>query len=201
VLACRAVVNVQTEINMRTAHWFSACLGALLLLTGCGESTAPPSPPDVLASIPLAFTGGGCHGIFSESIYYVGYTEEIDSPPTALIVDSLRITSQETGSHIVLTRSSPGFTSVEDLLTNGVDDLLIVGLNEPCGGGASLGPESNLYEDRVAGSAPPDLQGFSIERVTVEIDVASFESPGTNPNGDDIWTDVTIEGRVVIEGR
>ena len=188
---------------MRTAHWFSACLGALLLLTGCGESTAP-SPPVVLASIPLVVIGGGCPRIFSEAIYYVGYTEELDSPPTALIVDSLRFTSQETGSHIVLTRSSPGFTSVEDLLTNGVDDLLIVGLaldDGTCGGGKSLGPESTLLEDRVAGSSPPDLQGFSIERVTVEIDMASFESPGTNPNGDGIWTDVTIQGRVVIEGR
>ena len=187
---------------MRTAHWFSACLSALVLLTGCGESTAPPSPPVVLATIPLAFSGGGCRAIFSEALYYVGYTEEFDSdsPATAVLVDSLRITNQGTGSHLVLTRSSPGFASVEDLLTNGVDDPVMVRLIHGCGSSGSLGPESTVYEDRVADSAP-DLQGFSIERVTVEVDAVSFESPGTNPNGDGTWTDITILGRVVIEGR
>ena len=189
---------------MRTRKLIGACFPALLLSAGC-DSTDPVGPVVPLASIaiPIEAGSGGVVGVISGVRIFAGYAA--DFRPTVLFVDSLVLAHEDTGRYVVLTRGSPEFDAAEALLTNGIDDDMIIGLvsgSTGTGGGASsAGPESHRYENCIDGSLPPDLQGLHIERITLEIDVATVVSPGSDPRGDGNWTDYNIVGRIVFEGR
>jgi PEP-CTERM motif len=43
-----------------------------------------------------------------------------------------------------------------------------------------------------------DLQGFQIGSIGLHVDSLTISSPGSNPNGDGIWTDVFFEGTVTV---
>ena len=38
--------------------------------------------------------------------------------------------------------------------------------------------------------SPPDLTGYQITRVQLAINMIEIDSPGSNPNGDGLWTDL-----------
>ena len=52
-----------------------------------------------------------------------------------------------------------------------------------------------------AGPSGTDLQGYEISRVGVRIDDIVLQSPGSDPNGDGIWTDYALRGAFTFEGH
>lgn len=183
---------------MRQPTRLAACLLAGLWSGGCGDATSPETVS--IASMPLRWSGGSS-SVYSTARLFAGYGV---GNPTSLFLDTLAATSQDVGAQVVLTSDSAGFGAVAPLLTNGVDDQVLLGIRPGAtgsGGVTRFGPESNYYENRVSGSTPPDLHGFVVQRVIVELDTVMFTTPGTNPNGNGNWTDFLVVGRIVFEGH
>lgn len=79
----------------------------------------------------------------------------------------------------------PDLPTVIEQLTNGIDQELTVWVGN--GGTGSL--ESFWFDDWDFDA--PDLAEFDISRIEVFVNAMTFDSPGSDPNGDGNWTDYT----------
>jgi len=83
--------------------------------------------------------------------------------------------------------SDPGFSGVVDYLINGQHDY--VGIH-------FLGGGRNITEDAMTdamGIQQVDFFGYDITRIGLTVHYLTFDTPGSNPNGDGIWTDYSYE--------
>jgi hypothetical protein len=84
----------------------------------------------------------------------------------------------------------PAFNSEVNLVTNGVDNSIAFGLFSVSGSGnAASFLESQLFAG--VSRTGPDLAGYQIQSFSFQVDSLTIQSPGSNPNGNGIWTDVS----------
>jgi hypothetical protein len=105
-----------------------------------------------------------------------------------------QVTTADLGQSLVADLSAPDFALLAAHFTNGVQGqanlpVILVG-----GGSSGLGIAEPIFfaAGDVAGLVP-DAAGFTITRLEVEVHALTFDSPGTDPNGNGIWTDYTYE--------
>jgi uncharacterized protein (TIGR03382 family) len=155
---------------------------AILAVLVC--ALAPSAQADTLqGTLPLNFSGGG-------------YIVETETPFTLKIAEgyysdgptfTVSISSASTGQDYVFDAGSSGFAEFATYLTNGNSDTLVPGF-----GGSSY---SVSEFDTLGGQ---DLAGQAVTRIVVHVDAANVETPGSNPNGNGIWTDFSMSGEVRI---
>jgi hypothetical protein len=107
----------------------------------------------------------------------------------AMLFASLVIDEFDVGTTVVANPGSdPGFANfATELAADGTQPIYSL-LCFPLCNGTGLSPLS-------------DLTGATIEQVQVSFDDIVFDSPGSDPNGDGLWTDIHLVVTVVIEGQ
>jgi hypothetical protein len=84
------------------------------------------------------------------------------------------------------------------LLTDGIEQVLFFTLGP---GGAHGTSECNWFHGDLTCQIGVDLKGHVIDRITYTIKGWRNETPGQDPAGDGIWTDIYYGHRITIEGR
>ena len=118
----------------------------------------------------------------------------------ARIFAGLIVDMGDVGTTFVATpQNDPGFAQFASLLTDGNEQWLFMTSGAP--GGAGGTSECNqFYLDHTC-TMGVDLKGNEIERVTFTQKAWYNVSPGSDPGGDGIWTDVYGAYRITIEGH
>jgi hypothetical protein len=98
--------------------------------------------------------------------------------------------------------SDPYFDNIVSEITNGVSGLIEVEDRASTGIERSIygASEPQFFGDQV-GPTGVDLAGYTIDRIGFRVDAITIDSPGSDPNGDGIWTDFSLRGAFVFEGR
>lgn len=98
--------------------------------------------------------------------------------------------------------TSPEFAYYASMLTSGTDDDLILldlycpGLGESSGHG---GAESDRL-DKFVQTPTADFYGYEITEIALTLNALTFDSPGSNPNRDGVWTDHSYDVTYTIYG-
>jgi hypothetical protein len=97
--------------------------------------------------------------------------------------------------------SNPYFDNIVSEITNGVSGPLEAEVRASNGafGSSYTATELDLFGDQV-GPSGVDLAGYRIDRIGFRVDEITIDSPGSDPNGDGIWTDFSLRGAFVFEG-
>jgi len=147
----------------------------------------------VLGSLSLEAHGG-------IALVYTGLDVEFSVGNSPLLFD-MDIEPNDAGQAFVATAANnPNFNQVCNWLTNGTDDpFRIASWTIPGGAGTSTyPPESLVFADTTLNGI--DLEGSVIESITFSIEEFTLDSPGSNPNGNGIWTDHNYYLTVTVEG-
>jgi len=140
----------------------------LFLFVGVLCFSGPVFADSLLLQTATSATGGS-YGIATPVFSFWADNDLFSGSPPAEI--PLTIATGET----TLNSSTPGFSAVASVLTDGVTD----------GNPNYYGLRMNSY---VYHTLSPDFYGYVLSRIVVDISSIGYESPGTNPNGDGNWT-------------
>ena len=118
-------------------------------------------------------------------------------------VFSFRVANADQGRTITVSESNnPDFSAAVIFLTDGNDDSADFGTLFPGGGGGmSSNAESVWFKGGITGTYDPDLAGTNVTHVLIHLDVVNIQSPGSDPNGNGIWTNYDFRIRMVIMGN
>ena len=100
----------------------------------------------------------------------------------------------------------PRFVEASQKFTDGLQGFVdrAVGAVRPDGTlslyGGSIRSEAEVFGSQ-AGPNGFDLEFFTLTRIGFEVVSVAVASPGRDPNGDGIWTDISYSGFFVLEGR
>jgi hypothetical protein len=105
--------------------------------------------------------------------------------------------------------SGPMFDDIKRVLTDGVNEAILLGTDPglpgyggpPYSGGS--GPffsEAYLFFGDDSGAHGIDFAGSAVTSVEFRIDQLMLNTPGRNPNGDGIWTDLVLRGTLTVNG-
>ena len=168
-----------------------AAFVAAVLLSSAGVAWAAGNY--VLVNLPFS-RGAGTHAIITstQAVMCGGDPEGCNSNNRVTFGP---ITAASTGTTIWRDTSSPNFDNLVALLTNGVNDKFSVMVANS----GNFGFETTVLGSHV-GPNGIDLRGFIIDRIGYRVDGATFVTPGSNPVGDGIWTDYSVQGAYIIEG-
>ncbi|MFC2953567.1 hypothetical protein ACFOOP_16635 [Marinicaulis aureus] len=154
---------------------------AFMLATASGAQAA-------LIGSATTVSGGGGAAIYSEGPASIGYyLPGVEQPQTfigGLVGEGTTVFELTSGSD---------FDFAVGLLTNGVNDRM----QFRSGGGAFGQVESYWFFDDFTGASGIDFQGFTISRLVLTV-IASFVSPGSDPNNDGIWTEESYSLRLDV---
>jgi len=98
--------------------------------------------------------------------------------------------------------TSPEFTYYASMLTSATDDYLILldlycpGLQEHGGHGEA----ESVWLDKLVQTPTVDFYGYEITEIALTLNALTFDSPGSNPNKDGIWTDHSYDVTYTIYG-
>jgi len=175
---------------------------ALGWLLACSNDTtdpaSDPSPSDVLATVPVTFSGGSAEIIttvrFSLSMSAAG--PDTGLAPHYALFEQVPIRDGDEGTiRVAKLDNDPDFTAFAALLTDGADEPITTS----AGGGSSTTNESRFFVQRP--SPGPDFAGYTIDSIEFRIDSVLIATPGRNPNHNGFWTDYDLGGRLVIMGH
>ncbi len=103
--------------------------------------------------------------------------------------------------NIYTVSSGTEFDKSVALLTNGIDDWISTQSSLLLAFGTEVANESiKLVFTDPSDPTRVDFSGYNITSVNFTLNSLVIDSPGRNPNGDGIWTDMTLEGLVTFEG-
>jgi len=181
--------------NAGRLHQISLALGlvAFGLLQSASQVSAQPL---AVAHVNFSGTGSGINAIVNSLSPQFGYGAGGFFPLTSILFDQVTLTSSDVGKTFVITaQNDPDFNGFVQKLTNGQSDLM-------CFTNAGIHRlvtfESNFFDPLPPGSNGVDLQGFAIGSITLTVDSLIFDSPGSNPHGNGIWTDITFNGTIAV---
>jgi hypothetical protein len=108
------------------------------------------------------------------------------------LFDSIHFGTQDVGEVFTVSseQADPNFNFTVNLLTNGVNNTLAYGLVSASGVGNINGISETQLLAGLSRSGP-DLIGYQIQAFSLQIDSLSIQSPGSNPNNNGIWTDMS----------
>jgi len=87
-------------------------------------------------------------------------------------------------------------------LTNGESDRIAFQYVTPVGGGGGFSlPEATFFTSYPAQWNGIDFQGYEINSLSLTINSLTFNSPGSNPNGNGEWTDYTFDATLAVNGQ
>ena len=188
-LTCRVIVALSAATVIACSHSNPAAPAELPAATS-SATTAPlmaPFADHTLVSVPLVSTFGvNATGIKSVRLFF-GF-------PDVPIFDV--VLHGHTHRMLVAGPSTPGFDTIAARLTDQVDDVMSFrSLLLPNGVGD--GPDETTLQSILLPGV--NLQGASIKRIRLKIEDFSIVSPGSDPNGDGMWTDYRFAATLFIE--
>ncbi|MHC4117314.1 MAG: hypothetical protein ACYSWO_07375 [Planctomycetota bacterium] len=154
---------------------------------------------DLLGTMEVYGRGGA--RFLADTAQFEVYYGSLGSPDGAMLFD-LILTEADVGKTYTVS-SGAEFDRAVALLTDGIDDMVINELRLPGFGGGwwHLPQESDaIVVSHPSGAYGVDFTGYNITSMALTLDSLTFDIPGENPNGDDIWTDVEAAGTVTFEG-
>jgi hypothetical protein len=83
--------------------------------------------------------------------------------------------------------TSTNFNAFIALMTDGIQETILFAV----GGYAGTRTGFLVSESTVVGRTP-DLSGYRIDSISLHLNSLSFSTPGTDPNHDGLWTDVSF---------
>ncbi len=188
---------------MQTAFRTVMSMGlvAITILTAsCGDDDDPAAPGEPEVTLATYSSSGSAGGPTEPPQPYsiileVGVAHELlpafQEPDTLYFGNR---TMRDNASFTARASNTPNFNHLATRLTDGVDGSAHFAVTNFSGGGSSTGPESVMLE-----SPPdvtrngPDLVGFTVTAVRLEVDIDVTETGG-------IWT-MNYEYSVTILGR
>lgn len=174
-----------------TAVYYLAGIFCSALLMGCGsDSTAPAS---VLAVAPVLHSGGGA--VVSDKMIFLLTISDGGGEDT-VFADTVR--NGDRGRDLVA--SGPGFQRARTLLTDDVNETVTRGMFFPTGGGGGSFNLESVYFAGRPGTAL-DFSGYQVTGIVFHVDSILLATPGSNINGDGIWTDWYLRGSLVVLGH
>jgi hypothetical protein len=162
---------------------------AVLTVAALGMSAPAGATPVTVAQLSLPI--GGAIALIVTSVRLE--IEEHTFNSGLRLFESTLFTTADIGTTVYTDAASdPDFTTFVGYLTNGASDTFgrWEYFNGGPGGGGSGGPESMTFGS-VPGGNGIDLAGFTIDRIGLRLDALTLNSPGSNPNHNGIWTDVS----------
>ena len=133
--------------------------------------------------------GGGMRSLDWEFTFSCGYVVDEVTPVELLFWHNIGLDYIGATLHITEDMDTD-FPFMSSLLTNGINDLLCFG---------APGHIYGVYDYELA-DGNNDFQGYDITSISLTVNDLTFESPGSNPNGDGIWTDYTYDVTFEIWG-
>lgn len=162
-----------------------------LAVAACGEATKPPVQ---IAQGDFSMRSG--HRVVSTGAVMVVATRDSTQGNPRLLMDTIPIT----GPGVYTIRAGdPGFAQATARLHDGHRDVIEVGVHlVPNGGGFTVLD----WDWRALGRSESDgdLAAYRLTSVSLVIDSAVVSSPGSDPNGDGIWTDERVLGHLRVYG-
>lgn len=175
-------------MRVRRSLWGAAALGGAL---ACNDATQPAVPIvnhqfTFGIGTPVASTGG---------VFFLA-TEDSTGQNFRLLIDTFPLTGPSVHS---VRQGDSTFAQATARLSNGHRDIMEYGLRfVPNGGGLTV--VDNDWNSLDRSPADPDLAAYALTEVTLVIDSAYVNSPGSDLNGDGKWTDAGVFGHLVIYG-
>ncbi len=167
----------------------ASSMAVVMLTVSCGDDDGTPSGVAPEEIVLARTTGGGSSSGFEEPepamVIEIGVSEEL-LPSYGELPDPLVFSNRTFGdntNYIARPFDAAGLGVMADRLTDGMDTTLYLGVHTVEGGGSSsFGPESQALGYNMELSRPgPDLQGFTITGLQVQLDIEVTESGG-------LWT-------------
>lgn len=158
------------------------------------------------AAIPLAsfdFKGDTGTRAISDQIRFTvsfGWFPESSYSERSVVFDLILSTADVGQTYTV--SSGPEFDEAIVSLTNGINEYIYCDtrgsqLQGPPGGGwGSL--ESLIFFGDATGANGIDFAGYDINSISVTINTLTFDTPGSNPNGDGLWTDIEFNATIAV---
>ena len=177
-----------------------------LLLGGCSDSNAPVAA-DTLA-IARVLGRGVDSAVLSSATFRLGITDPATDTLTnrADLFGQIPLQNGDKGKRLVATAVTGGeFNRFASFLTDGINSLVgwVVSLRDVNGavvsGSGEGGLESSFFMGRPGGGV--DFAGYAITSVEFHVDSILFDTPGSDPYRDGIWTDYYLRGDVVVVGH
>jgi hypothetical protein len=148
-------------------------------------------------------SGGGVYGITNSlNLTIVGGTSPRSHQP--LLFQNVLVQTGDVGQvyTLGLTDDPADFTLITHYLTDGIVDYLGYQATVGSGGGGRSGvPEALFFSSLPSGSNGIDLEGFNIDYYTLVFTSLDFESPGSDPNNNGLWTDYSYSARFSVYGE
>jgi hypothetical protein len=147
---------------------------------------------------------GGVYVVTNSVDLTIGATPGHDDHPTQLLFTGLWVTAQDVG--ITYTMGPNDNPANFSLFTSYLTSNSLSYMCDTLTMGPGAGSESGILPSKFFASLPPggngfDLAGFNIDYYTLEFTGLTFSSPGSNPNGNGIWTDYTYSATFSVYGQ
>ena len=180
---------------MRSAIALMLCVAFLAITAGCSDDDCtscpdPTCPEQALAEVFYDYELT-LPGTFSSM--YIDFKYR-DTP--AVLVYQIFDNDDDNVTFEFDSGNSPDFDTVVGLLTNGVDDRMMLSVQfYPTGGGSgSMMDESSYFKGGPTGTMLPDLAGAEITRFLLHMGNVYINASGGN-------TTYMVDFRIVIMGR
>jgi hypothetical protein len=147
---------------------------------------------DIMISSNTFTAGFGQRSIFSQAKFDFGIYGYF-------LFDNIHFGNQNVGDIYAVSSDSqdPNFSLTVNFLENGTNGFFEAGLDSSTGiGGLTSISEAQLFPG-LNGETLPQA-GYQIQSFSFQIDSLSIQSPGSNPNGDGIWTDMSGQVSLMI---
>lgn len=145
-------------------------------------------------------SGGGSRVIANQVQLIIEFGSDLTEPPLVTVFNVI-VGPADVGRTFTLS-FGPDFETAARFLTdgeNGAVGYLSRFVNG--GGGGEVGPESLFFFGDDSGTGRVDFAGFEITSLEFRIDELIMSSPGSNPSGDGIWTDIIIRSTLTVHGQ
>lgn len=193
------------DLSRTRSAWTLRVLATLIVVlaaAGCGDDDPPAAPaapePEPLAYFDFASGAGGRIVADTASLSLV-----VGPDGAGFALFSEILTEADAGRTIAIGPDDHAdFAQAVQLLTNGVNDEVAL-RRAPVGGwdAVTTSDEATSFTGGALADQEPDFAGAEITGFSLVLSAVSIASPGRNPNDDGLWTDVMIQGQVVILGH
>ncbi len=118
--------------------------------------------------------------------------------PRTYLFEGLSFTPSDVGqTFIASSASDPDFDAFTALFTDGIQSYFMWDDD----GSGNLLPEVSFFPTFPPSNNGVDLGGFQIDYLALRFDSLEFFSPGTDPNGNGIWTDYNYVATLSVYGQ